>query len=71
VINFPFFLKKDFNGIIKAGTPIIQAIPFKRETWDMEVIDSGKPYKYDHDYANLDAPLAWYKRVSWNKKVFR
>lgn len=71
VINFPFVLRKDFNGIIEAGTPIIQAIPFKRDTWDMDVIDTGKSYKYDHNYANLDAPLAWYKRVSWSRKTFR
>ena len=33
----PFFLKKDFEGIIKAGTPFVQIIPFKREDWSMEL----------------------------------
>lgn len=32
-LNFPFFLDKNFSGIIPAGTPIIQIIPFKREEW--------------------------------------
>lgn len=32
-LNFPFFIEKDFEGIIPAGTPIIQVIPFKREEW--------------------------------------
>jgi hypothetical protein len=32
-LNFPFFIEKDFEGIISAGTPIIQVIPFKREDW--------------------------------------
>lgn len=32
-LNFPFLIKKDFSGIIPAGTPIIQIIPFKREEW--------------------------------------
>jgi hypothetical protein len=32
-INFPFLIEKDFSGVIPAGTPIIQVIPFKREEW--------------------------------------
>lgn len=30
-VNFPFFLKKGFEGLIPKGTPIIQVIPFKRQ----------------------------------------
>jgi hypothetical protein len=32
--NYPFFLAKNFEGIIEAGTPIMQLLPFKRENWD-------------------------------------
>jgi hypothetical protein len=32
-VNFPFFIKKDFEGIVEHGTPIIQIIPFRREDW--------------------------------------
>ncbi len=33
-INLPFQLKnKDFQGLIPAGTPIAQIIPFKRDSW--------------------------------------
>lgn len=35
-INSPFILQKDFEGIIEAGTPIAQVIPFKREEWNSE-----------------------------------
>lgn len=35
-IAFPFWLDKDFEGIIEKGTPIIQAIPFKRASWVSE-----------------------------------
>jgi hypothetical protein len=35
VLNFA--LKKDFEGVIPAGTPIVQIIPFRRETWDFEI----------------------------------
>ena len=71
VINFPFIIKEDFTGVIPAGTPIIQAIPFKRDSWDSSVLDSGPGYSFDRSYENQNAPLAWYKRVAWNKKVFR
>jgi hypothetical protein len=36
-VNFPFFLRKDFTGILPEGTPIMQIIPFKREEWNSEV----------------------------------
>jgi hypothetical protein len=36
-VNFPFVLKNPkFQGLIPAGTPIAQVIPFKRNTWKME-----------------------------------
>ena len=40
-VAFPFVLKEpNFEGMIPAGTPIAQVIPFKRESWKMEI--SGK-----------------------------
>jgi len=36
-VNFPFFMRKDFEGVIPMGTPIIQIIPFKRDSWDHKV----------------------------------
>lgn len=36
-VNFPFVLNDPkFEGIIPAGTPIAQVIPFKRDSWEME-----------------------------------
>jgi hypothetical protein len=31
--HLSFLVEKDFKGIIKKGTPLIQVIPFKRESW--------------------------------------
>lgn len=46
-VNFPFLIRKDFEGIIEAGTPIAQVIPFKRQSWkatfekyEVEKVDS-------------------------------
>ena len=36
--TMPFFLNKNFTGLIKAGTPYIQIIPFKREDWTSEIV---------------------------------
>jgi hypothetical protein len=37
-VNFPFVLRDPkMDGLIPAGTPIMQVIPFKREGWQMEI----------------------------------
>jgi hypothetical protein len=69
-INFPFFLRKDFVGIIPAGTPIAQAIPFKREGWSMS-IDNNKDYSeptFAHTMHN--PPFGYYKKNFWSRKKY-
>ena len=34
--TMPFFVQKGFNGVIRAGTPYAQIIPFVREHWEAE-----------------------------------
>lgn len=37
-VNFPFVLNDwSFEGIIPAGTPVAQVIPFKRESWKLTI----------------------------------
>jgi hypothetical protein len=39
-VNFPFVLNDwGFEGLIPAGTPMAQVIPFKRESWKMRLGD--------------------------------
>lgn len=38
-IAFPFFIKKDFQGVIPKGTPFVQCIPHKRENFTAYVYD--------------------------------
>jgi len=39
-VNFPFTLNDwSFEGLIPAGTPIAQVIPFKRDDFEMEISD--------------------------------
>jgi hypothetical protein len=37
-VNFPFVMNDiNFEGLIPAGTPMAQIIPFKRESWEMSL----------------------------------
>jgi hypothetical protein len=77
-LNFMIALKdKNFNGIIPAGTPLIQVIPFKREKWEM-VIDHTKEGMEDISgrKSKIDATLATvfhqpYRKLFWSKKEFK
>jgi hypothetical protein len=70
-VNFPFFVKKNFKGIIPAGTPIIQAIPIKRDNWKSEVEDT-KAFKFPW-YTNLmhNPPFGFYKKNFWQRKSYK
>ena len=73
-VNFPFEMnEKGFEGILKAGTPMVQVIPFKRDEFVSEV------YIYDHEYkekypdskVNTTEFAESYKKGFWHKKIFR
>ena len=39
-VNFPFTLNNsEYEGLVPAGTPIAQVIPFKRDSWEMSIGD--------------------------------
>jgi hypothetical protein len=70
-INFPFFLKKGFEGLIQAGTPMVQIMPIKREPWELEI-----EKKFDDDKSFMtNAPLfsrmfRGYRDHFWTKKEY-
>jgi len=72
-INFPFVLDNpNFSGIIPAGTPIIQAIPFKRESWEMEIggqkeIDEAASVGRRHATKIFNV----YRSLFWSRKEFK
>jgi hypothetical protein len=37
--HLPFFIRSGWSGLIKAGTPYIQIMPFRREDWISETLD--------------------------------
>ena len=70
----PFFLKKDFEGIIPAGTPYIQIIPFKREDWQMEIKKYNTQEIYErHIFQSNKYRVkngGAYKKNTWSKKKY-
>jgi hypothetical protein len=41
-VQFPFLMAKNYEGVIKSGTPIVQIIPFKRDEWTHSVKTPNK-----------------------------
>lgn len=68
--NYPFFVKENFEGVIKQGTPIAQLIPFKQESWNSKEDESVSK----EAWLNLSKSGAifsgWYKNTFWNKKNY-
>lgn len=68
--NIPFFINKDFEGIIPNGTPIMQIIPFKREKWNSKKTDEIKNLIDKNKYNSLRTHNGYYKKNLWSKKDF-
>lgn len=70
--NIPFFLKEGFEGIIPAGTPIAQLLPFKREDWISEVDESESSYRTMTRmmYRARSVVAGYYKKNVWKKKMY-
>ena len=72
VINFPFILnKKDKQFLIKKGEPMVQVIPFKRESWKMW---SGFYLEKAHSKVLSLLNTKWvdkYKTMFWSKKSYK
>jgi len=69
--NVPFFIKKDFEGVIPAGTPIIQVIPFKREPW---VLEENKELLKDNERISWNVTSSffnYYRNNMWHKKDYQ
>jgi hypothetical protein len=69
--KIPFFVKKDFEGVIPQGTPIMQIIPFKHDNWMSKRDDSLKS-ESETTLAKSTALLeGWYKKNFWIKKNYQ
>lgn len=70
-IQFPFIIKKDFEGILERGTPVAQLLPIKRDSWKSQI----EPYqevnyltKMRQFFGKIDRA---YKNNFWIKKTYQ
>ena len=70
------FIKKDFEGTIPAGTPFIQIIPVKNESWEMNLKTYTEEEIEENDHLDFkiynpdDPNKSNYKKSFWVKKQY-
>lgn len=72
-VNFPFVLNDvNFEGLIPAGTPMVQVIPFKRESWESSFGTEKdlKEIKQDNDRLTSSF-FDRYRNMFWERKHFK
>lgn len=74
-LPFNMFIKlrdPNFEGMIPAGTPFAQIIPFKRETWTSKLGGKKEREKYEFDFLKFKTIFFdRYKKFWWNKKEYK
>jgi len=70
-VNFPFIIRKNFEGVIEAGTPIAQVIPFKREPWKAEILDFDTKKSAEIDAGFKRKIFRAYKMLHWKRKEYK
>lgn len=68
--SLPVLFKESFTGLIPAGTPIAQIIPFKRENWRIEESSSLLKEATIIGKKSRNALVGFYKHTYWNKKNY-
>ena len=73
-INFPILINGDkyptLETTIKKGTPYVQILPFKRESWKMK-ISSQKRSDFIKNILKFHLNFSSYKNHFWNKKSWK
>jgi len=72
-INFPFVINDPaFEGLILKGTPIAQVIPFKRESWNMQLGSKKEIEAQAKVSKKLESKFFdRYKSMFWSKKEYK
>lgn len=77
-VNIPIVINGDkyetLKTVFKKGTPLCQIIPFKRDNWETEVVETEKPGWYKLAYSRLQVHTKLidnYKKYFWVKKRWK
>jgi hypothetical protein len=68
--QFPFILKKDFSGIIEAGTPVAQINFFKRTHWIKNLLKYDEGFVKTAHQKHFSKINRSYKNQTWEKKQY-
>ena len=70
-VNFVFQLNDiNWEGVIPAGTPIVQVLPFKRDNWKSEMQEDAKANER-WAYSIHAHFVEGYKNKYWSRKSFK
>lgn len=72
-VNFPFMLRDpNWEGLIRAGTPLVQVIPLRRGQWKSRIGGSAD-IKMQQETSNRVRSMWFnaYKRLFWTRKEYR
>jgi hypothetical protein len=71
-VHFPFNLKeKNFEGMIPAGTAIAQVVPFKRESYKMEVTKPDTQKQLSTGMKTGSKLFDAYRNLFWVRKEYK
>ena len=72
--SFPFFVQKGWTGVLPAGTPYAQLLPFLREDWKSEITIPTSSQMMNHNIENSkkyrvpDGGV--YQKEVWTKRLY-
>jgi hypothetical protein len=73
--SFPFFIIEGWEGVIPAGTPYLQILPFKREDWEhkVEMLGQSEMQSKYMDNANFyrQPDGGVYKSKVWSRRKYK
>jgi len=69
-VQLPFFVEKNFNGIIEAGTPIAQVIPIKRQNWSSQILKPDETLAEQRQIEFRSKISGYYKKLAWHRKSY-
>ena len=74
-INFPFIVNGDkYENLvttIERGTPYVQLIPFKRDSWKMKIQAQSDEKRKENIFFQFKYLLHDYKKQYWSKKTWK
>lgn len=69
---FKVYVKDGFSGIVEAGTPIAQIIPFKRESWESRRGGTELLLEKEETFKLITSKFTGgYKKFLWSRKEYR